>query len=181
MRRFYEGNDNKGYQEVVDKEAGLELIAFDLIRLEPGENAVYESGEYEIGLVILQGTCSVKVDDVTFDKLGSRRSVFDGKPTTVYVPRDSKYEVTATGSMMLEIGVCKVKARKKYEAFVIDAMMLQLNTEASLTGREMLMTLLLQNMRERLTESCLARLTACRDSGQAIHHINMIQIIFHLR
>ena len=67
MRRFYEGNDNKGYQEVVDKEAGLELIGFDLIRLEPGENAVYESGEYEIGLVILQGTCSVKVDDVTFD------------------------------------------------------------------------------------------------------------------
>ena len=65
MRRFYEGNDNKGYQEVVDKEAGLELIGFDLIRLEPGENAVYESGEYEIGLVILQGTCSVKVDDVT--------------------------------------------------------------------------------------------------------------------
>ena len=54
MRRFYEGNDNKGYQEVVDKEAGLELIGFDLIRLEPGENAVYESGEYEIGLVILQ-------------------------------------------------------------------------------------------------------------------------------
>ena len=49
MRRFYEGNDNKGYQEVVDKEAGLELIGFDLIRLEPGENAVYESGEYEIG------------------------------------------------------------------------------------------------------------------------------------
>ena len=69
MRRFYEGNDNKGYQEVVDKEAGLELIGFDLIRLEPGENAVYESEEYEIGLVILQGTCSVKVDDVTFDKL----------------------------------------------------------------------------------------------------------------
>ena len=170
MRRFYEGNDNKGYQEVVDKEAGLELIGFDLIRLEPGENAVYESGEYEIGLVILQGTCSVKVDDVTFDKLGSRRSVFDGKPTTVYVPRDSKYEVTATGSMMLEIGVCKVKARKKYEAFVIDA-----------GGKEMLMILSLQNMRERLTESCLARLTACRDSGQVIHHISMIQIIFHLR
>ena len=180
MRRFYEGNDNKGYQEVVDKEAGLELIGFDLIRLEPGENAVYESGEYEIGLVILQGTCSVKVDDVTFDKLGSRRSVFDGKPTTVYVPRDSKYEVTATGSMMLEIGVCKVKARKKYEAFVIDAG--DVTTEhRGLTGREMLMILSLQNMRERLTELCLARLTACRDSGQVIHHISMIQIIFHLR
>ncbi|MCI7770801.1 MAG: 5-deoxy-glucuronate isomerase [Eubacterium sp.] len=32
--------------------------------------------------------------------LGSRRSVFDGKPTTVYVPRDYKHEVTATGSMI---------------------------------------------------------------------------------
>ena len=29
MRRFYEGNDNKGYLDVVDKEAGLELIGFD--------------------------------------------------------------------------------------------------------------------------------------------------------
>ena len=121
MRRFYEGNDNKGYQEVVDKEAGLELIGFDLIRLEPGENAVYESGVYVLGLVFLQGTCSVKVDDVTFDKLGSRRSVFDGKPTTVYVPRDSKYEVTASGCLMLLIGVCKFNARYKYDAFVIDA------------------------------------------------------------
>lgn len=40
MRRFYESNDNKGYQEVVDKEAGLELIGFDLIRLEPGESGL---------------------------------------------------------------------------------------------------------------------------------------------
>lgn len=48
------------------------LIGFDLIRLETGENAVYESGEYEIGLVIFQRTCSVKVDDVTFDKLGAK-------------------------------------------------------------------------------------------------------------
>ena len=56
MKRFYEGNNDKGYQEVIDKEAGLDLIGFDLIRLEPGESGNYESEEYEIGLVILQGT-----------------------------------------------------------------------------------------------------------------------------
>ena len=51
MRRFYEGNDNKGYQEVVDKEAGLELIGFDLIRLEPGENAVMNQGNMKQDLL----------------------------------------------------------------------------------------------------------------------------------
>lgn len=120
MKRFYEGNDGKGYQKVIDKDANLKLIDFDLIRLEPGEAGEYESGEYEIGLVILQGKCDIKADGKEFNGLGARRSVFDGRPVTVYVPRDSKYAVKANGSMMLEIGVCKVKARKKYEAFLID-------------------------------------------------------------
>lgn len=117
MRRFYEGNDNKGYQEVVDKEAGLELIGFDLIRLEPGENAVYESGEYEIGLVILQGTCSVKVDDVTFDKLGSRRSVFDGKCVcgrinTVNLPAQEEACLTASQQLFMFQEILSMKLQQ---------------------------------------------------------------------
>ena len=67
MRRFYEGNDNKGYQEVVDKEAGLELIGFDLIRLEPGENAVYESGEYEIGVATVKGNKRSRITSIMYN------------------------------------------------------------------------------------------------------------------
>jgi 5-deoxy-glucuronate isomerase len=45
--------------------------------------------------------------------------VFDGKPATVYIPRDTEYTVSAEGFGTLEIGVCKVKADKKYEPFVV--------------------------------------------------------------
>lgn len=37
MKRFYERQDGMGYQEVITKEAELDVIGFDLIRLESGE------------------------------------------------------------------------------------------------------------------------------------------------
>lgn len=83
--------------------------------------------------------------------------------------------------MMLEIGVCKVKARKKYEAFVIDAGDVTTEHRGKLNWQRDVNDIITSKYEERLTESCLARLTACRDSGQVIHHISMIQIIFHLR
>lgn len=119
MKRFYEKQEFKGYKEVITKEAELEVIGFDLIRLEPKESISCKSGEYELGLVILSGTCSVTAENFEAAELGSRRNVFDGKPATVYIPRDTQYNVMAEGYGTLEIGVCKVKADKKYEPFVV--------------------------------------------------------------
>ncbi len=119
MKRFYERNEVMGYQEVITKEADLEVIGFDLIRLNSGETMTLASGEYELGLVILSGNCDITAGDLVASNLGKRRNVFDGKPTTVYVPRDTEYTVTANDFGMLEIGVCKVKADKKYEPFVV--------------------------------------------------------------
>lgn len=119
MKRFYEKEEYKGYKQVITEEAELEVIGFDLIKLNPGESITADSNEYELGLVILSGVCGIKADCVNEGGLGSRNSVFDGKPTTVYVPRDTIYTVTAEGYIPVEIGVCKVKADKKYEAFVV--------------------------------------------------------------
>ena len=119
MKRYFERQEQNGYQEVITKEAELDLIGFDLIRLEQGETVSKESGEYELGLVILSGTCSVKAEHFEAQNLGNRRNVFEGKPTTVYIPKDTSYTVTAEGSGTLEIGVCKAKAEKKYEPFVV--------------------------------------------------------------
>ena len=120
MKRFYGKKENiVGYTTVVDDDAKLEVIGFDLISLEPGESLTHESGEYELGLVILSGTCDVKCGDFKARALGKRRNVFDGKPTTVYSPRDSEYTVKALEFGSLEIGVCKVKADVKYEPFVV--------------------------------------------------------------
>lgn len=119
MKRFYEAQDVKGYSEVITSEAELDVIGFDLIRLEKGESVSCESGEYELGLVLLSGIGTVTAGSFLAKSIGGRRNVFDGRPATVYIPRDTAYTVTAEGWGTLEIGVCKVKADKKYEPFVV--------------------------------------------------------------
>jgi 5-deoxy-glucuronate isomerase len=119
MKRFYEGQSFKGYKEVITSEAELDVIGFDLIRLELDESLELQSGEYELGLVFLQGVGRVDAGSFASGTIGGRRSVFDGKPDTVYIPRDTTYKVTAEGCDTLEIGVCKVKADKRYEPFVV--------------------------------------------------------------
>ncbi len=121
MKHFYEKKEVRGYQTIVDEDAGLDIIGFDRINLLPGETITVDSGEYELGLVILAGTCDIIAEDFkAFDK-GRRNNVFAGKPTTIYIGRDTTYSVSAKGYLALEIGVCKVKADKKYEPFVIEA------------------------------------------------------------
>lgn len=119
MKRFFAKEDTVGYREVVTSEAQLDVIGFDLINIEPGTSITKNSEIYELGLVILSGTCNITAEDLKADNLGIRRNVFDGKPTTVYIPRDTEYTVTACGYSNLEIGVCKVKADKKYSPFVV--------------------------------------------------------------
>ncbi len=120
MKRFYGKTEIKGYGEVVDTEAGLEVIGFGMIHLQKDEKIELESGEYELGLVILSGTCDVVAGEFSALGKGKRKDVFSGKPTTIYIPRDAAYTVTAVGEGALEIGVCKVKADKKYEPFVVE-------------------------------------------------------------
>ncbi|TCT15464.1 5-deoxyglucuronate isomerase [Natranaerovirga pectinivora] len=121
MKHFYKSEKVYGYNEVVDNTSELDLLRFGTILLKKDEKIELESGEYEIGLVIFSGKCTIYCDDQKFMNLGNRKDVFSGKPTTVYVPRDSNYSVIATDEGELEIGVCKVKADKKYAPFVIKA------------------------------------------------------------
>lgn len=119
MKNFYMGREEKGIVEIVQKDSGLDMLCFDIIRLETGSDIELKSGEYEIGLVIFSGKCSVECEGITFENLGSRKNVFSGKATTVYIPRDSTCKIVSDGEGMLEIGACKVKAEKKYKPFVI--------------------------------------------------------------
>ena len=119
MKRYYDREEYLGYKEVVSDESELEILKFDLIRLENGSSVNCNSGDYELGLVILSGNCDVKAGDFEACNLGKRRNVFDGKPTTVYIPKNTEYTVKANDFGILEIGVCKVKADVKYEPFVV--------------------------------------------------------------
>lgn len=121
MKYFYEQKKQKGYNAIVGEESQLELLKFSTVTLEKGESVELESGEYEIGAVILSGKCTIVCDEHKFENIGNRKDVFSGKPTTVYIPRDSKYTVTAVGEGTFELGLCMVKADKKYEPFLVTA------------------------------------------------------------
>lgn len=119
MKHFYQHQDYSGYSEIVPENSGLELIKFGLVKLEKGQSTESSSGDYEIALVILSGKCNIECDDTVFEDLGSRNNVFSGKPTTVYIPKESQYKIVSTGERLLEIGVCMVKAETRYKPFVI--------------------------------------------------------------
>lgn len=119
MKYFYTYKEAKGYDEIVDEESILDFIKFGLIKLDKNESINLESGEYETVLVIMSGKCDVECDDLEFKDLGKRKDVFSGRPTSVYIPKQCGYKITASGEGILEIGVCMVKADKKYEPFVV--------------------------------------------------------------
>ena len=89
-------NPVQGYNKIFDLgEYNMQLTAFGLIQLAAGTSYRNTTGEFEVALVLLGGKCAVKGSDFAFAEVGGRKSVFDGKPHTVYLPRRTEYEITA--------------------------------------------------------------------------------------
>jgi 5-deoxy-glucuronate isomerase len=75
--------------------------------LSAGERWSSATGPGEVALVPLGGRCRVSAPGQTWD-IGERENVFAGKPWAVYLPLDTRYEVTALTN--LEIAVCATRA-----------------------------------------------------------------------
>ena len=73
-----------------------------------------ETGEDEVALVVLGGTCTVASNGQRWE-LGGRATVFDGMPWALYLPRDTSYMVEGDA----EIGVCAARAETRYEPRLI--------------------------------------------------------------
>jgi len=75
------------------------FVSVSALELETAGTHVLETGGQEHVLNILAGTCSVRValpdgQRMAFDPVGRRDSIFGGKPEAVYVPVNSRCEVT---------------------------------------------------------------------------------------
>ncbi|MDJ0754444.1 MAG: 5-deoxy-glucuronate isomerase [Ardenticatenaceae bacterium] len=79
------------------------LLDFELLVLSKGESAAGSCGDRETAAVILGGQATFRVGDHTFATLGERANVFDGKPTTVYLPAGSTYEITADSDVQIAL------------------------------------------------------------------------------
>ncbi|NIR02714.1 MAG: 5-deoxy-glucuronate isomerase, partial [Gemmatimonadales bacterium] len=86
----------------------LQHIGFGLLSLSDGACWANAFREVESALVILGGQCDVEADGRTWERIGERADVFDGRPTAVYLPAGSRCRVRARGDV--RVAVCAATA-----------------------------------------------------------------------
>jgi len=93
---------------VTPESAGWEYVGFEVLRLADGRIVERDTGGEEVCLVVLSGLCTVSTADDEWRGIGSRDSVFEGPPYTVYLPPGTGYRVEAV--TYLELAVCSAPA-----------------------------------------------------------------------
>lgn len=95
-------------------ECSLKMLEFGIIELAKGTEITYETGDRETAFIILSGQCDFSFDDVVWKKVGGRRSVFEGKAHSVYMPRNKKVHIS--GDQQVKIAVCGTPVEEDTEA-----------------------------------------------------------------
>jgi 5-deoxy-glucuronate isomerase len=76
-------------------EAGWRYVSFRVWELAPGQSIEDATGDEEVGLVVLSGRVSVVSSEGSWQDIGDRENVFEGKPFVVYLPPGTKVTVSA--------------------------------------------------------------------------------------
>ncbi len=101
---------------VSPQSAGWSYTGLTIRRMAGRETWSHATGSDEIALVPLGGRCSVTALGQTWN-LGQRRTVFDGQPWALYLPRGTEYQITAEEP--LEIAVCSARAEEDHEPVLV--------------------------------------------------------------
>ena len=83
------------YHHLTPEDAGWEWLHFGARKMQGGQSWQYQTGNNELGLVVLGGQCSVESSRGTWKNIGQRKNVFDGKPYALYLPRNTTFTVVA--------------------------------------------------------------------------------------
>jgi 5-deoxy-glucuronate isomerase len=81
---------------VTPESAGWEYSGLRVVELEPGGSEQFASGEDELIVLPLSGSCAVTCDGERYE-LAGREDVFSARTDFVYVPRDTLVEIAAEG------------------------------------------------------------------------------------
>ena len=107
-----------GYTEICKVgESSLKMLDFGMVELCKGDSVTIETGEKEFAFIILGGHADFSFDDAQWKNVGGRRSVFEGKATSVYIPRGKT--VTVTGCEHVKIAVCSTKTDVQTKAEIV--------------------------------------------------------------
>ena len=89
-------------------ESSLKMLEFGILELKKGDQYTLETYEKEYAFIILFGHADFKLDDIYWRFIGGRKSVFEGKATSVYIPRHKTIQIT--GCEHVKIAVCSTYA-----------------------------------------------------------------------
>jgi 5-deoxy-glucuronate isomerase len=96
---------------------GYQYLTLSIRKLARGERFQSETAATELGLVMLGGRCSVESTAGSWSDIGSRAHVFDGLPTTVYLPIETEFTVSAETDC--ELAFCFSRAEETYPAQLV--------------------------------------------------------------
>ena len=92
----------QGYNKIFDVgEYGMKLTKFGLLKLAKGTSYAGDTGEEEVAFVLIGGNFTAAGDGWAFEVANGRTSPFTGKPHCLYLPRHTKYQITALSDVEL--------------------------------------------------------------------------------
>jgi len=110
--------DNKNEAIININDETVPLVYFNQLLLKKNETHSYQLDNYETVVVMASGTCTITVDGEVFEKMGTRKNVWDGNAAAVYASIGSKVEVRCD-SETADVMVAGGRYEEKTEAFAI--------------------------------------------------------------
>jgi 5-deoxy-glucuronate isomerase len=100
---------------VTPESAGWTYVGFEVLQLRAGDARRLHTGERELCLVVVEGTCTVRSDHGEWAGLGGRPDPFSGPPDAVYLPPRTAYEIEGEA----EVALCTAPASEGAEPRVL--------------------------------------------------------------
>ncbi len=98
------------YQKMLAENAGWKFLNFEARRMKVGEVWEGDTGENEYGIVLLSGNFKVTSDKGNWETINGRKNVFSGIAHTLYLPRHTKFTITAQSNLLdLAVGWCRAE------------------------------------------------------------------------
>ena len=92
----------QGYNKIFDVgEFDMKLTKFGLLKLAKDTSYVGDTGESEVAFVLIGGNFRANGGGWSFEVTDGRTSPFTGKPHCLYLPRHTKYTITAISDVEL--------------------------------------------------------------------------------
>jgi 5-deoxy-glucuronate isomerase len=90
---------------VTPESAGWRHVGFEALLLADGMRATRETGDREVCIVVIQGSCHVHSHHGHWRDLGGRPDPWSGRPDAAYLPSGTRFELQAAGGGA-EVGLC---------------------------------------------------------------------------